>query len=204
MNEQQIEWLRTHQIMHCPAAPEVGLPFHKGTEADAIANYAMMGETLDLNADTSLVPGSVLAVRRAKQRKQREETKMGRQRREIDLESLKADYEGGMPGAEMQNKYKISRTRLSTWARRAGCVIRRGSRPQPKPQRKAAMVKVPQSEILRSAQNDKSGAANDSAAKAASANGHTRCRVAMFEVEGDQAAVLAAIEAVKTALSRAA
>jgi hypothetical protein len=98
MNEQQIEWLRTHQIMHCPAAPEVGLPFHKGTEADAIANYAMMGETLDLNADTSLVPGSVLAVRRAKQRKQREETKMGRQRREIDLESLKADYEGGMPG----------------------------------------------------------------------------------------------------------
>jgi len=138
---------------------------------------------------------------------EREETEMGRQpRKDVDLAAYKADYEAGLPVKELERKYNIGRGTTSKWAHRAGCLMRgsgfrshahgNGSDPAHKAKRKTAIVKAAaQPAVILSEAKDLALPANGT---------HTRCRVAMFEVEGDQAAVLAAIEAVKTALSRAA
>jgi hypothetical protein len=208
-NQEQIEWLRTHQVTRCPPAPEIGLSFGKNTERDLIANYSMSGKTLDMNEDTSLVPNYVLANRRAKERRQMSA------KIEIDLEKVKALHAEGLLDKEIGEKLGSSGATIANRRNLLGLPVvgrggpRRhngnGSHPRAKVHQKAAMIKAPQSEILRSAQDDKLGEQNDSAVKIAEANGngHTRCRVAMFEVEGDQAAVLAAVEAVKAALARA-
>jgi hypothetical protein len=142
---------------------------------------------------------------------EKEETKMGRfPRTDVDLIAYKADYEAGMSASDLERKYVLGQGTTSKWAHKAGCIMRgsgyqrdahrtNGSHPHPKLHRKTAIVKAaPKPAVILSEAKDLALPANGTG------NGHTRCRVAMFEVEGDQAAVLAAIEAVKTALSRAA
>jgi hypothetical protein len=116
--------------------------------------------------------------------------------RKIDLEELRRRFSGDKSAidlaAEMGVRPAVIRHALGTLGLKA-----RACRGRPKSvqtaQPKAAIVKAVHSRVTQTAQIPE-----------ASANGQpkARCRVAMFELEGSEAAVLAAVEAVKAALER--
>jgi transposase len=131
-----------------------------------------------------------------------------RARNPVDLAAFKRDYEAGMPSAELTEKYKLGKNSVSYWAHKAGAKMRIGAVPAARGQRtgrespaertapaprqkhlaivKAGPRTVQQARIV---ETEPDGA------------GRARCRVAMFEVEGSDDSVRAAVDAVKAALA---
>jgi hypothetical protein len=140
MNQDQIEWLRTHRITRCPPEPEAGMSFVAATERDLIARYITAGKTLDMNADMNLVPRAVLAARRAKERK-----RMAR-KAAIDFEKLKELHQQGLSDVAIGASLGCSGVTIGKYRRQLSLPpgakpdlhTGNGSSPQPKVQRKTA------------------------------------------------------------------
>jgi len=139
---------------------------------------------------------------------EREETKMGA-KIEIDIEKLKALHAQGASDTTIAEQFGCSAVTIGARRNALGLPATgvggwkahkdNGSHPVRKVQRKTAIVKAtPKPAVILSEAKDLALPAGTSG------NGHTRCRVAMFEVEESDASVMAAIDAMKVAFARAA
>ena len=141
MDQDQLEWLRTHQITRCPSSPEVGIPFRHGTERDLISHFATMGKSLDMNAETSLTPQIEGEAKHRKQRKQMAKTFFDEEK-DAKLRQLHAagkrdgeiGIELGCSGVTVCHRRKI----LGLPTKWGGKTGHNDTAPRPKMQRKAA------------------------------------------------------------------
>ncbi len=139
---------------------------------------------------------------------EREENEMAA-KIEIDNEKLKAMHGAGATDSTIAQQFGCSAGTI--WTRRkalglpavgvGGWNAHKANRSDPvhKARRNAAIVKAPAEPVIPSGAKDPALPKTEP-----NGSGHSRCRVAMFEIEGDERAVLAAVEAVKVALLRAA
>ena len=132
---------------------------------------------------------------------------MGRAARtDVDLETFKRDYEGGMTGKDLEAKYSIGVGSAAKWARQAGCVIRGQREGMHNAAGRRGVGNANGNELLRKLERKSALVEHrltvpiDEPAEAAP-NGHAKARVVMFEISGEGGTVLAAIETVKAALA---
>jgi len=113
----------------------------------------------------------------------------------IDVEALKRDYASGLSTPKIGEKYDISSSTVAYHLNKAGVEMRQGG-----PGNRAAISKAAAKTPRQNGIAKAGAAVAEPEPLPASPNGHARCRVAMFEVEGSPEAVMAAVAAVRAAL----
>ncbi len=125
-----------------------------------------------------------------------EETKMGA-RKKLDRKQIAADYASGMSADQIAAKHCAHHTTIRVILKKEG-VYKPGVWGGPRKPREEHAEIVKASETHTKIDRAESNTGETPVPQ--KANGHARCRVAMFEVEGDAAAVLHAVDAIKGAL----
>jgi len=141
-----------------------------------------------------------------------EEGKMPARKINLDVQGMKRDYLSGMNSSDVGDKYGVHFSTVCMKLKAMGVEMRKGKGRPPvgEAQREAWRAKRKAKAIVKAGPVIPSGRegsgleARSIAAARDDGNGapKARCRLAMFEVEGDAASVQAAVEAVKAALMK--
>jgi len=116
----------------------------------------------------------------------------------LNKQQIVEDYKSGMSYSEVARKHGCNSNTVFYHVKKAGLA----GNVRPRAPRAAAPAAAPEPQAIVKSEAAPPAPIEARAAEspAPQAKGQARCRVAMFEVEGDATAVLSAVEAVKAAL----